>query len=694
MRTRWPLAVCLVALCLLSLTASEVAADGVEITMPGETLDVYVDTRWAGGALGGYQPIRIRIVNRDVPHELEFEFSSQRGGIPLVRRRLTVEPNTTTAITLSIPLVGGTNYGTLDVLENGETLEGLRVDMGIPGRGNSDLDRPSLVVISDVGVACDQFELAVSLTNERSLRSKSLRRQIRTSDHQVVPTTSLPESWIDYTGVDFVAVGLPTFESLTPQERRSLVQWMQNGGMLLIHSVGDEMLADAKLRDLTELGSATAFHQLPILDDIQRSLLFNEHRNKARLGQLTLQTQTGRATGRTPGTSFTSHVVRELDPALQWRGDPPFQMAKVMWGRLIVFRNDPFPGLSSDWHWLLRTLTPQHYQWSKRIGMSARQPSSEFLEFLIPGVRSVPLMAFLGLITLFTILIGPVNYFLLWRRKQLYLLVLTIPLIALVTSVSMFSYSMLAHGFDIKSRVRAVTILDQGNRQAATIARVAMHAGVAPADGLQFDRQTAVLPIWPMDSEFDMGVVDWTDNQGLQSGWLNSRTRTQLYVSQNQSMRGRLEFRGAGTNAVSLANGLEWNLRHLFVQTDEGLFYTETLAAGEEATLLPATNQQIIAFIRELQEFRPELPPGVSNAERSPLREMVPRPGRKVSVSRTGFAQSMLEQAFLEFASIDREARLPSNNCYAALITDDNVVAKGVDGTSEEASVHLLVGYY
>ena len=90
------------------------------------------------------------------------------------------------------------------------------------------------------------------------------------------------------------------------------------------------------------------------------------------------------------------------------------------------------------------------------------------------GVKGVPTTAFLVLMTLFTIIIGPVNYIFLVRRKQQYLLLITIPVFALMTSLSLFGYSVVAHGFGVKSRLRSMTILDQQSRTAVTTSRIAL----------------------------------------------------------------------------------------------------------------------------------------------------------------------------------------------------------------------------
>ena len=86
---------------------------------------------------------------------------------------------------------------------------------------------------------------------------------------------------------------------------------------------------------------------------------------------------------------------------------------------------------------------------------------------------AAPLLAFVVLISVFALAIGPVNYYLTWRRKQLYLLVITIPLIAFLTSASLFGYAMLSDGAPgVQSRLRSFTLLDQHSRTAVSFNRI------------------------------------------------------------------------------------------------------------------------------------------------------------------------------------------------------------------------------
>ena len=58
----------------------------------------------------------------------------------------------------------------------------------------------------------------------------------------------------------------------------------------------------------------------------------------------------------------------------------------------------------------------------------------------IPGVDGVPARAYLSILLVFSLLIGPANYWFLWRKRQQVLLVLTAPLISAIFIVLLAGY--------------------------------------------------------------------------------------------------------------------------------------------------------------------------------------------------------------------------------------------------------------
>src|SRR5262249_55782311 len=125
-----------------------------------------VDTRWAGGASGGYYPIRIRLANLARPRGLEFVFSDAGlagSRTPTVSREIRIDQNATMQFSLSIPLVSASSYGVLRVFENGRELEQLGQHVNLPDDDQNTIDRPSLLVVSPspATVDCSRFEAAV-----------------------------------------------------------------------------------------------------------------------------------------------------------------------------------------------------------------------------------------------------------------------------------------------------------------------------------------------------------------------------------------------------------------------------------------------------------------------------------------------------------------------------------------------------
>jgi hypothetical protein len=305
--------------------------------------------------------------------------------------------------------------------------------------------------------------------------------------------------------------------------------------------------------------------------------------------------------------------------------------------------------------------------------------------------------AFVGLITVFTVVIGPLNYFWMTRRKQLYLLVVTIPAIALLTSTALFGYSAVAHGFSVKSRVRSLTILDQKSRTAIATSRVSLYAGLAPSKGLQFSPQTAVYPIWPEHGAFESGRVDWTERQALQSGFLRSRTRTQFLTVTHRDERGRLEIERAAHSQLPVTNGLEWDIQALLAADADGeLYYGGELPAGAATKLTPASQTDLEAVAELVRRHPLQMPAGVTSGGGTDwfgfgnMRRYYW--GNELAVS---YASGAAERRIAELSQPHqlRGGALPAKS-YLAVLKENPGIETGVTAAEERASLHLLVGYY
>jgi hypothetical protein len=672
--------------------SSPAFASGETFSLTGHDLQVDVDSRWVGCGQGGYCPIRVRVVNRGPARRLTFRIvKSSYQPVVTVRQTVDVGQNVTLGLTLSMPMVNASTSGEFQVTDAGGDL--LRRSVSFPEINNWEMGRPGLVVVSAVTVDLQPFEDGATTfrhTNggiSSSGAGAPAYGGSRNSNCVWLPKNSLPASWVDYSGLDLLAVPLDTLAQLPKDTRAALTQWTRCGGTLIVTATGGSVTANETLAKILvdDAASASAWTWTdPVLSDRHTP-------------QIVHQDSSGAITASSPAPANV--------PGEWPREAAPFRMANVGFGMLVAFTGEPFPGTTQDWFWMLKsTGGVDRWDWGKRHGLSARQGTSDFLMFLIPGVGGVPVVMFLVLITVFSIVIGPLNYFVLARRKQLHLLLLTIPALAFVTSLLLFGYTVVAHGFSVKARCRSLTFVDQAAKSAVTINRLSLYAGQAPSAGMQFSRDTAVYPIWPVSTEFETGQLDWTNTQALTSGWLRSRTRTQFLTVGHRTERGRLEVTATGPDQLTVANGFEWGFAPLVVVSEQGqAFFAKSVAAGDRIALQAATDEEFREVAAALQRHPLEMPAGLTSGDPSgpyfgpPRHSYFTYPDWGGAVSWHQH-ESQMEQAWLRLrlgpdnqASVTPQSSREPRTFYG-LATQTPHVELGVPKATEINSLHLVIG--
>jgi len=208
----------------------------------------------------------------------------------------------------------------------------------------------------------------------------------------------------------------------------------------------------------------------------------------------------------------------------------------------------------------------------------------------IPGVSGVPRRAYLSILILFALLIGPVNYWILWRRRRPVLFVLTAPLTSAVFIVLLAGYVIAAEGFHVSGRALTLTMLDQARKQAVTRGRFSLYAaGMTPGGGLRFSRDVAVFPV-VLDgrSGGTRQILDLTETQQFASGLIQARAQSNLEQVGFRAARERLTFE-RDASGVRVTNGLGARVRHLVFRSNGAVYVLETpLADGATATLKSA----------------------------------------------------------------------------------------------------------
>lgn len=213
-----------------------------------------------------------------------------------------------------------------------------------------------------------------------------------------------------------------------------------------------------------------------------------------------------------------------------------------------------------------------------------------------PVVKNVqiPVRGLFFLLLLFSILIGPVNFFFLKRRNKRILMLVTVPLLAVTASFVVFAYGILSEGWTGYSRTSALTYLDQTKHRAVTLGWKAYYFPLSLQNGLEFKPSTEIIPqVYFSSRGMTRGMsLDWTRSQHLASGWVQSRVPLHLRIRKNERRRERLEVRWGKDGVPTVINGLGADIKELWLKGDRDtkVYTLKAIAAGLKAKLKPSTD--------------------------------------------------------------------------------------------------------
>jgi len=198
----------------------------------------------------------------------------------------------------------------------------------------------------------------------------------------------------------------------------------------------------------------------------------------------------------------------------------------------------------------------------------------------------VPIRSLFALVIVFAVVMGPVNIYVLGRKRKRIWMLWTVPAFALTAGVIILLFSFVSEGWRGSMRTTTVTILDQGNHEASTVGIIAYYCPLTPAQGLHFDYSAELTPM--SRSSFGSGKVcsvDWTNDQHLASGWVNARVPAHFTIRKTQTRRERVKFTSEGEKTEAL-NGLGADISKLFYRDRRGRCYqVENIPAGQKRQL-------------------------------------------------------------------------------------------------------------
>ncbi|HEX5470668.1 MAG TPA: hypothetical protein VFW73_02220 [Lacipirellulaceae bacterium] len=569
-----------------------------------------------------------------------------------------------------------------------------------------------------------------------------------------------PRRWINYTSFDVVSLSTSELQSLAksnPPALEAMERWVRAGGQLWVTDVGTQLrelpqvskllnVSDAIVGTGTKTGATKTSNKsgdktdgLPIDSSAEIGWRPAQNHRGMRAGQP--HGFTDRSTGQTRWV-VDPKVIAELErdpnfapasPTGQpgdensprwWAADSSqwFVEQPIGFGRVRAFRgsndaahlahNGPIPmpgaainaGQNDPIPRALAMALRSTRQWEARHGILPDSGNPEFAKLLVPGVGLAPVTEFQILITLFVLVIGPFNYWILKRYKRLQLLVITVPLAAVVTTVALFAYAIVSDGFATRVRVRSFTTLDHRTGEAATWARLSYYSGLAPGQGLTMPADVALYPILPSWSgeSLDNRELVWNgDKQRLTRGWLNSRTPTQYLSLRSRSTSNRLDVK-AGNGKMRVTNRLGTSIESLIALDESGKFFVgEQLANGSSATLQRVARDEAVKRIVELvRNNELEAPTALADSDRDFLgrhrrgaQAIFGRYRPPLNEDRTN--EDLASRALSDLAGLNGQPALDlPPRSYVAITSTGPEVETGVPDARQVASFHVVVGQW
>jgi len=743
---------------------------GAEHVVEAYDLRMAMETRWPG--TGGYRPVRFEFtptkpITADRQLQLVFQvYQWNLDQIGVVVKQVVDLPAGTAGVKLSLPVpFGSLRAFNLRVFEDGVELPKLAINSGATNNGNDSQprilmlasDRTSLQFVDGhmqipTGTPASGTSL---LPGEEQSAPGAMSMATIQRVVQRIPLADFPSRWIEFTSLDVVAVTQADLKELATERRpqlKALMEWVRAGGNLWVTGVGPqwERLPEVEKHlaisvpaegvdadDPLERGwnppgsfsytpnqqnyggpygvpmpmEALALAQLPnvasgpvaqeILDLLSRAEA--EMRKGATLAEICLRLGVSEESLSRWGWEYGKGRVALLGRPIDFG-----QITVISQGSL--FSNNP----------RVETLgaSSERLLWEKRNGLLPGGQTDGFWKFLIPGVGLAPVGAFQILITLFVVIIGPLNYLLLVRYRRLQMLIVTTPLCALAITGGLFLYALITDGLGVRVRARSYTSLDQQAGQAASWTRLSYYAGLSPRSGMTFSIDTAVYPLRDVNAYNEAEsrqppTIEWVDlvsrasglnpaqgppmptHQHLSQGWLSPRTPTEFLTQRSRPSKLRLEIMPSldGTELTvtnRLGVAVEWLLIH---PDDEKYYLVKDLAAGDTAQAQAI--ELGVAGVEYRTLFHAEDPVAPPEIDANHYRRMNWRRARRMWNSGGGpltipsFDSGRLERMLTETAT---PSKSQSARTYLAILQNSPELELGIEGATEEASFHVLSG--
>ncbi len=700
-------------------------------------LRLEVDSRWPNNF--GYRPIRVRVLaekpataERQIKLRLSAGAWDWRSGTTSVEQRFDLPLGATSAETVvSCPqYFAGQRYWWqvwVDGISDGEL-------------GVAESATGQLVATGSVNSTNTALKFLMVGPSPRSQRMIGMGSDV--FEAMVLSVADLPARWIDYSAIDAVAISPRDLQQLAdtrPDTLTALRRWNRAGGQLWVNPVGDRWEKLAEVERLLELPPTVAVEGAEPTADVPRGWSPLDFDRKRGATQVKFQHMPTGSVRELSDPTEIAALMLDPDYSLLEGDEPDAPQAQVAqqptdsakWyiqranglGYVRAFRREWDPvGFGISWRMLLGatpnelstmptplTVAMQTTQtWQTRHGMTPDTANADFANWLVPGVGLAPVTEFRVLITLFVLVIGPLNFWLLKRTNRLHLLILTVPLVALALTSGLFAYAMLSDGLSTTVRVRSYTTLDQRTSEAACWARLSYYSSLAPQDGLTLSDDVTLYPIVPGWNEASYGTflgtnrsLAWTDDgERLSGDWLLSRVPMQYLSIRARKSLHRLNLQ-PDKESMKATNELGARINFVAVVDELGrVFIGDSIEDRASVDLQLSTHDDALRKLRRLiADNEPIIPPALAEDPTDFSRQQR-RQQRRLFRTQfgldygTGRLGDNLQSAAIADLVGNRGTpvlELPRRTYFAVTDTGPEVEL-GIAEAEEEASFHVLVG--
>ncbi len=300
-----------------------------------------------------------------------------------------------------------------------------------------------------------------------------------------------------------------------------------------------------------------------------------------------------------------------ITPTAERNLTPPQIRALQQWhhsGGSLFFTNEELQSKWSLQRGVVAELANEHHPRAlhQAVNLNNAQIRSSINQYQVPGTDEVPTGAFIFILIIFIIIVGPANYLWVKRIQQLHLFLITTPIISFIFCIVLGTFGLLADGLSAHRSVIELTWLNHQQKQSCSFTSISWFSGLSPgAIQISNDSEIRILDDEAYDeySHNSKGLsANWDTVQTVTGEWLLSRTHQQIQVSSPRTEERRLLLEHDGTQ-YHLKNGFDNTVTAFCWVDPSGNMWTANNVLSGQKSVLNLEDKSSIFLDREIKRF-------------------------------------------------------------------------------------------